>query len=184
MEKIVNAIKQLITPKEKDGTHLTLHVQINALLWFIAEELQNLHKKNEELIQIVKNAQENENNIARKMEAVKAGINDVITGESKKLKEYVNEKIQVDSFVVNYKWIVSTDGEINYDLDPIQPKLHAPYRIEVVAIRSSKTNDAVGAVQLPGIQNIEWEYIPTIYVKSRGWKAIYEYDFDVLVTKL
>jgi len=150
----------------------------------MAEELQALHTKNKELLEIVKKAQDNANNISGKMESVKKWINEVITWEVKKIKEYINDKMQADSKIITYKWIVSTEREIEYKLDPILPKLQAPYRMEVVAIRYSKPNENTEIVQLPGIENFEWKIEPIIYVKSKWGKAIYEYDFDVLVTKL
>lgn len=184
MEKIIGAIKDLIQPKEKEGNHLDLHVQVNKLFGLIADELQNLHDKNNELVEIVANANQNVNNISDKMDSVKNGINKVISDEIKGMKEYMQEKIQVDSFIMNYNGMISTDSESSYELEPIIPKLQAPYRMEIVAIRKSKGNDNLAQAVLPGIQNFEWEVNPIIHITSKWGTAVFEYDFDVLVTKL
>lgn len=184
MEKIIESIKQLIQPKEKEGNHLDLHVQVNKILWLFVDELQNIHKKHEELVKLVETAKQWTENIWKKMEDAKIGINKVISWEIRAMKEYVQERITPDSFIVNFNGMVSTDSITNYELEKIAPKLKAPYRMEIVAIRTSKTNDNVDQVILPGIQNFEWSISPVIQIKSKWGKAVFEYDFDVLVTKL
>lgn len=184
MEKIITAVKELIHPVEKEWNHLDSHVQINKLFKLILDELKILHKKHDENVEIVEKANANAENITKKMDNVKDWINKVISNEVKKLTDHIELKTTKDSQIIPYKWIVSTESEIIQKLDPIHTKLKDKYRIEVSKIRMSRGNEDVLFVELPNVDIFEWENIPKIHLKSKGWLATYEYDFDILVTKI
>lgn len=184
MEKIVTAVKNLIEPREKDDTHLDSHVQINKLFGLLQEELLIIRKEIKILSEKIDKNNDKHEQEMKKIESIKESINTIISWEMRKIKEHVSMKVQKDSFIMRYEWIVSTDSQIDYELEPITPKFSDPYRMEIQRIRKSSGNDNVLVVKLPWVEVFEWSMIPIVQLKSKWWKAIYEYDFDVLVTKL
>jgi hypothetical protein len=184
MEKIIALVKSLIVPKEKEGNHLDHHVQINTLFWAILEQFSEQMKMIENLKELINNANRNADNIGKKMEDVKFWINENIS----KTKEYIENKVEEankkEYFFQRYEGIISTSSENDFVLDTISPVFKWPYRAEITNLRKTNSNENVENVFLPSVGIFKWEVSPKITLKSKWGKAVYEYDFDVLVTKL
>jgi hypothetical protein len=169
---------------EKDGRHLDLHVQVNELLWSIANEIKNLHQKYDKIIEWLNNFTQNINNCVSQQEDIKQSIYESAKASAKYTDDAAKEYTNKPHFLVKYEWLVSTEKWIIFHLDPIEPPFNGKYRIEVSEIRLQKTNENVDKFSLPKVMVSDGATSPAISLSSKWGKAILEYDFDVLVTKL
>lgn len=184
MEKIIEAVKQLIQPKEKEGNHLDLHVQINKLFQLVSEELKNKDSQIKELSEKIDFIQEGINTQVKTMKEAVASVGDIINKNKETLVDFVNKKITKDHFLVKFEWLVSTQTNILFSLDDIEVNEKWKYRLEISKTRKAKKNENVKTVKMQTLEVFEGKFTPTIYLESKWWMAILEYDFDILVTKL
>jgi len=184
MDEITLKAKTLTEPREKDRTHIASHIEINQLFWLIATEIEKIRAKFPEVMNTIENSNKKAENIVSKLNDAQSSLLNLIDQAKAEALVQIDQANKKEYIKQNFQWVISTSSENTFMLETIRTNLAWLYRIEITNINKSQWNDKIDTIHLPTIDILEWDIIPTIYLKSKWGKATYEYDFDVLVSKL
>lgn len=177
----------MIRPQEWADTHLEAHENINAaitqfygLFEDVIKEINSIKKKQEDA---------DERNFASfsKIDMKIEWINNWIKLLVNKVQELENKLKEWWKFLTRrYQWIVDTEKETTFDLEPITDEdLRWVQYLASVVINEELPNQWTEKYSFPKTSLIFDEYTPRIYLKAKEWEhAVLEYDFTIILTEV
>ena len=175
----------LIEPLEWENTHIESHKELNRYVSLFYGRLNNIEDKVNEIWEQVSELDGEYSSSFSEINKIKIDIEDIVetlgcmASEIKDLKEKVNKPKKY--LVKNFEWILDTDTESLATLETIE--LDWTYLVQIV---ENKTvwNPEVASYSLWRTAIANKEYTPWVYLLSKWWHAVLEYDFTVILTEI
>lgn len=193
METDKKIIIRTIEPKEWEDTHILAHEKINSCLVSLWEYVNNIiwelntvnnfsNKAAEETSAAVS---ELEKTFSKKIWQIKEQLNEfneTLGSMAEQIKKLKDKSEQWRKYLVkHFEWILDTDTESLATLETIE--LDWTYLVNIVE-NETVWNPEVASYSLWRTAIANKEYTPWVYLLSKWWHAVLEYDFTVILTEI
>lgn len=183
----------MIEPKEWEDTHIESHNVINRCMVQIWDYLTEIQEELGEVKNFSTRAAENSlaafseirEDFNQKIWQIRKEIDKVnetlgcMAEEIKELKDNSNKWRKY--LVKHFEWILDTDTESLATLETIE--LDWTYLVNIVE-NETVGNPQVASYSLWRTAIANKEYTPWVYLLSKWWHAVLEYDFTVILTEI
>ena len=175
----------LINPVEWENTHIESHKELNRYVWQFYNRLNKLEGKVEKIVNTISELDGEHSSSFSEIDKIKKDIKKTnetlgcMAEQIKDLKENCNKWRKY--LIRNYEWILDTDTESTATLETIE--LDWTYLVNIVENDIVK-NPEVDAYSLWHTAIASNEYTPQVYLTSKWWHAVLEYDFTVILTEI
>lgn len=177
----------MIRPQEWADTHLEAHESINAAITQFYGLFEDVIKEINSIEKTHKDADERNFASFSKIDMKIEWINNWIKLLVNKIQELENRLKEWWKFLTRrYQWIVDTEKEAIFDLEPITDEdLRWVQYLASVVINEESPNQWAEKYSFPKTSLIFDEYTPRIYLKAKEWEhAVLEYDFTIILTEV
>lgn len=173
----------LIEPLEWKNTHIESHKELNRYVSLFYGRLNNIEDKlnninNEDVDEKISSAFSEIREIKKDVKELKETLGNTIS-KIKILEEKVNKPKKY--LVKHFEWILDTDTESLATLETIE--LDWTYLVNIVE-NEIVWNPEVASYSLWRTAIANKEYTPWVYLLSKWWHAVLEYDFTVILTEI
>lgn len=173
---------KLIEPMVWEYTHIKAHKELNK---YVSQFYSRLNKIEEDIEEMWCTIGDVDGDFSSAFSKIEKEINTLtktlgtIVDEIEKLK--AKPERQRKYHTRTYDWILDTDSEITIDLDKIE--LDWNYLVNVI-VNDMFANEEVADYSVWHTTVANKEYTPSIYLKSKWWHAVLEYNFTIILTEI
>lgn len=178
MEKV-----ELIEPIEWSEMHLDHHKQINIVLYWIFDTINNIQKDLWSFKNVKKDISESMNAQIERIVADISLFKNSIETKIDDLLSRIEKPIEREIIIKEYEWILDTESTNTIELEAIEFSKNWEYKVDVVWI-DVDTNKNVSEYLMPQSDIKIWKFIPKIWIKSSWGKAVIQYKFKVLAYEI
>lgn len=173
----------LIEPLEWENTHIESHKELNRYVSLFYGRLNNIENKLNDMNN--GDVDENFSSAFSEIREIKKDVKELkeTIGKTVNKIEMLEEKVNKPKkyLVKTFEWILDTNTESLATLETIE--LDWTYLVQIVE-NEAVGNPEVASYSLWRTVIANKEYTPWVYLLSKWWHAVLEYDFTVILTEI